>query len=609
MNLTNLTSASPEFKFLLEQWHEERNLARTDLLWLCNEVLGYTLICRKVHGPILDALQHFYGAVERHKTVEDFLAARAGKVLWEPVVQMELLPANSEELRVMSPFVEREVVAANAVLRQVLVLFPRGHAKSTLATVAHTIQWILNYPNVRVMITTATEDLVTTFIKEIREHFKTNEKLRYLFPEFCQPVDEDSGKIPELGNQSGFTIRCRDNANKALGPGGREATVWAGTVGTAATGGHPDVEKCDDLVEKINSSSLSGIVDVIRHFGALGDLLEKYVTKDGPRPGWVDVVGTPWDYSDLYQVLRDSEEKRRQDGLPPTWMFAIRSATPLGNWPDPAGPFLWPEKMGYAELKKIEDDVDKGPGQLSAQYLMDPIVPGTGLISDVKNLRWTSDLEMNQSLAGANVSGRLDLAGMDPNAKGLDNDYSALSVGGMRDGTLLLAALWHGRPDVAGVVEWIFEAFKQFPQMTRLVVEKASGASPLESWLRREMSERGLWLQVEFVSRSNQQSKQSRIKGMQAWFGGGRVILGGRLKAHRTMIEKEIKGFPKYRHDDILDTWSDFLTDSKGEVRAGVMVDGTSDVPQRDTISMLLAAAGVEDYAMSGFDRDTGFPC
>ena len=149
-------------------------------------------------GPILDTLQHFPGADEFHKTAADFADAMNGKIMWRPKVMMQDLEPNPG------------CVSG----RQTLILFPRGHAKSTLATVAHALQWLINYPNVRILITTATETLVTSFIIQIRDHLRNNLQLRQLFPELV-PRSLD-GKIPELGNLSGFMLPGRDNANKVV---------------------------------------------------------------------------------------------------------------------------------------------------------------------------------------------------------------------------------------------------------------------------------------------------------------------------------------------------------------------------------------------------------
>jgi hypothetical protein len=547
--MLNFSNGSPELDGYLRWWHAQRHRARTDLLWLCNEVLGYRDVSERVHGPILKALQKFPGAVEQHKSVEDIIAAQQGKVLWEPRVKMELLPPNEGFLQ----------------SRDTQYLYPRGHLKSTVITVAHTIQWQLNYPNVRILISTATETLVTGFIQEIRGHLTGNEALRHLFPEIC-PIAKD-GKIPELGNLGGYTLPCRDNTNKALGPGGKEPTVLASTVGSAITGYHGDVQKNDDLVEKINSSSQNGIDDVIRHFGSLGDLLEKYNTTDPERPlkGWVDTVGTPWDFSDLYQVRKNQQEELRIKGRPETVNMVIESAAP--NWP--LGPFLWPERMGYTALKEIEDDPTKGPAQLSAQYLMNPIVAGQGLIDDVKDIEWTPRRVFDELRPRMTLYAALDLHGMDPNSKGSDNDYSCLTVGGFMNGRLYIEAMWHGRPTPEEVIEWLFECWAEYPQLVKFKIEKEAHARVLLAFLRAEQAKRGIWLPIEDTPRSNQQSKKDKIRGLRPWFTKKRLRFADDL-GYRVQIQNEVKGFPKFRHDDILDTITDLMHEGKG-VNAGVM--------------------------------------
>jgi hypothetical protein len=47
------------------------------------------------------------------------------------------------------------------------------------------IQWILNYPNIRILLSSGTGDQVHGFLKEIKGHFQFNDILRWLYPEYC----------------------------------------------------------------------------------------------------------------------------------------------------------------------------------------------------------------------------------------------------------------------------------------------------------------------------------------------------------------------------------------------------------------------------------------
>ena len=451
-----------------------------------------------------------------------------------------------------------------------------------------------------------TETLITSIVLEIRNHFILNDQLRLLFPELC-PQAKD-GKIPEFGNLSGFTCPARDNTNKKLGPGGKEPTFLASTVGSAITGYHGDVQKSDDLVEKINSSSENGIDEVIRHSGSMGDLLEKYNTDDPKKPlkGWSDMVGTPWDFSDLYQVRRNDHAARRTKGLPDVFNLGVRSAAP--NWPE--GPDLWPERMGYTALKEIEDDPTKGPAQLAAQYLMNPIVAGQGLIDDVKQLIWTPEKIMDQLLPRMSLYAALDVAGME-DVKGKDSDYTCLTVGGFANARLYVPFMLYGRPPVEEVIEWIFQVFDTYPQIVKLKIQKQALERVLLSNLKREMSKRGRFLPLDAQPADNQQSKKSKIRGLRPWFQAGNIRFSDALP-YRTAIETEIKGFPKYRHDDILDTLTDLMLEGKS-VNSGVLTSRVEDyaIPSmfHDPISLLLAEHYQdEDTFYPKVDRDTGFP-
>ena len=85
----------------------------------------------------------------------------------------------------------------------------------------------------------------------------------------------------------------------------------------------------------------------------------------------------------------------------------------------PKGPFLYPELCGYETLKEIEDNPTKGPYQLSAQYLMNPIVAGMGLISDVNQLQWTPRSIMDQLLPRMFARGGIGPCG---NGSGLEGE-------------------------------------------------------------------------------------------------------------------------------------------------------------------------------------------
>jgi hypothetical protein len=96
-------------------------------------------------------------------------------------------------------------------------------------------------------------------------------------------------------------------------------------------------------------------------------------------------------------------------------------------------------------------------------------------------------------------------------------------------------------------------------------VEKEAHARVLLPFLKREMAKRGKYLPVVEIKRDNRTSKQQRIKGLQPWFRNGSIKFAD-SQPHKLAIIDEIMRFPRFAHDDILDTIADALQNRDGGV-------------------------------------------
>ena len=162
---------------VLDTWLRDRQRARTDLLFLAKDVLDYKDVGTIVHGRMIQHMQHFLGGT-------DYVNKWSGKFLkYEPKVSLWHLKGP----------------------RKRLVLYPRGHLKTTVITMSHTIQWIINYADIRILLSTATGERWEEVIGEIKAHFQFNAKFRFLFPEYCPK----GHKTDDFGTQKSFTVPCR----------------------------------------------------------------------------------------------------------------------------------------------------------------------------------------------------------------------------------------------------------------------------------------------------------------------------------------------------------------------------------------------------------------
>jgi hypothetical protein len=248
----------------------DRERGRVDLLWLCQNVLGYRDIRGADEG--WDDLENLT-AGENHQPLLDGLHKFSGR---EDVYDIETMRVVSSKERV--PMYDQKEPDGN---RNALFLYPRDHLKTSILTIAHTIQWILNYPDVRILLSFSSGDHGDRIMTAILSHFRYSADFRFWYPEFCP----DAARAKDFGSLGNFTV---PNRTRQI----TEPTVMAVSVGKMIAGTHQDVHKHSDLVDKENVKTSAGIRDVIDHFRYTDPLLARVEGKQG----WRDVEGTPYDY-------------------------------------------------------------------------------------------------------------------------------------------------------------------------------------------------------------------------------------------------------------------------------------------------------------------------
>lgn len=266
---------------------EARHRARTDLFWLAKNVLGYAVVNR-VHQIVCNEL----------------------------FVQKD----------------RRRPFAAQSRVHNRLLLDPRGHFKTTL-DIADAIQWLLNFPECRILFMSGTQELAKRMVLEARGHFEQNAIMRKLFPEYC---------ADSVGNSSELTVPCRPRVR-------REPSIAISTISSVKAGSHYDIIKYDDLVHEQNVGTPEQLQQTQDAYDFTFPLLDP--------GGYRDVIGTRYSPDDLYgRILKD------QKG----WNVLARRACKVGKNGEPCAPLLFPERFTVEELT---DYWRSNPWQFSCQYL------------------------------------------------------------------------------------------------------------------------------------------------------------------------------------------------------------------------------------------------
>ncbi len=117
---------------------------------------------------------------------------------------------------------------------QRLYLAYRAFYKTTIVTKLHSLQLLLNFPNIHIILCHNKQENSSDNLVAIKNCFLTTE-IRILFPEYIP-------KGKEWGNQSGFSVAIRNDWNRT------EQNIEAVGVDTEITGRHYQVAKKNDLV-------------------------------------------------------------------------------------------------------------------------------------------------------------------------------------------------------------------------------------------------------------------------------------------------------------------------------------------------------------------------
>lgn len=173
-----------------------------------------------------------------------------------------------------------------------LILAFRGSGKTTISTISRIIFLILRNPNLRILLSSKTTDNAILFLKEIKYHFKENERFKSVF----------GNLIGDRWLDNDITIKGRTLPHK-------EGTVSiAGTEGTV-TGRHFDYIFCDDICDENNCHT-----QLLRQRTS-----QWYNTTLMPTlmpKGNIYVIGTRYHPQDIYASLLNISFKEKQLIIP-----------------------------------------------------------------------------------------------------------------------------------------------------------------------------------------------------------------------------------------------------------------------------------------------------
>lgn len=537
---------------MLQKWNL-RWKARTDLLWLCHKILDFDRVNAKVHGPMLDSLQQFKMPTKDEAKAKDLIKG-----------------PNYFEYTPGDPYIELEGP------RRKVLLFSRGYYKTSTNTIAHTIQWLLNYPQMAIATLFSTDDKAKRVLAPIRSAFQTNEKLRDLFPDYCP----SRAKANDFGNSESFTLANRDALLKRLHlPVRVEPSVMSQSLEKSKAGYHFDLIKCSDIVDENMCELPQQRAATKNQFGLLPKLLVKRY--DG-KPGWIDVEGTFYHTEDLHvELCKDWIEKAPNER---EWSVFVRGCfeRDTGDNPpkyDPSELFYcdfkkdangkrvptWPETDPIEALEREEKSLTEGGRIFFAQRVLDPFADKSSERPFAEPLTWVMRDDFKSIPIDYHIT-TIDLA----DTINKRSNFSVITTCAYdRSGRCYVHNIQRGKWNPDETIERIFATHTKFTPV-KIIIEDYAYVHGLRPSIERYASRTGIYPNFHYEPAGRTTDKVSRIiKALQPPLYTGLqghadlrfvdpIDLNPDIAKHlRTVLEREFKDctvFSTGASDDILDT-------------------------------------------------------
>ena len=236
--------------------------AQRDLFFLCKYILGYDDLTYTTHGDLCQYAQSIH--TQEAPTIKE----------------------TSQENKQAHEFSDSFTPGKNFLL----LLLPRGTFKSSVVTIGFSLQNILNDPDKRILIDSETFSKSKAFLAEIKGHLTGNDKFREIYF-LLHGIMPDANRKDDIWTDSQVNVGGRKRLRK-------EASLSCAGIDVTKTGMHYDLIVMDDLHSEKNVTTKEQIDQVKDHYRLALSLI------DPGKP--IIVIGTRWDYNDLYQHILDN---------------------------------------------------------------------------------------------------------------------------------------------------------------------------------------------------------------------------------------------------------------------------------------------------------------
>lgn len=299
-----------------DEWLELRDKARKNLFWLGQSILRHDFI-PATHQIVCDQFvqKNFDGAFPAGYTIGD----------------------------VHKAFLRQERYDSDGnPTREALIMDPRGFYKSTISRV-DCIQWMLNVPDVRILLLTSEFSLAKAMMRMIKRYLCLSEgekptDLHLLFPEYILRGRDTTSGTP-------FVLSCRKHNQT-------EPTLWVKPIGANLAGWHCDVKKGDDVVTEKNCNTIEVRKELNEKYDGTANISDLWTFSDSIGTRYFGDPDPDW-YGERIQRAIESPDSAIKLFVRQCWnVKAEYTSVPLKEITEDMVVLNFPEKATFKELRK-----------------------------------------------------------------------------------------------------------------------------------------------------------------------------------------------------------------------------------------------------------------
>lgn len=396
-----------------------------------------------------------------------------------------------------------------------LLLMPRDHLKTSVATIGGTIQKVIRNVEERCLVANESATNAERMIRAIRQHAEGNRVFRALYSSI---IPKDFHKAKWNDNELVFV-------RQGYYP---EPTIDSIGMTGAVTSRHYTHITYDDPISEEAVKSEKVMEDTINRMSTGLNLLVD------PGKNSIMLVGTRWALHDVYSVW----EKVFGDRL----LKVTRSATEYGKP-------IWPERFTLETLALKRTLL----GEYRYSCLMMNKPRNAELqdlnVDDLKFFQWkdAGTIVVDGESIPINtldVTTTVDLAGAE---KLKDDRNSIVTVGIDRKSRAFVLEAWGARCTPIELITKLISVKRRF--MPRAIgIEDIAYQKAFKYFVKQECERLGLYMNIVPL-KAQKSSKEFRIRGLQPIMATGHLY----IDPSSLILRDEMADFPLGEHDDVLD--------------------------------------------------------